>query len=139
MLPVYNGNSNDTVLDNERIQVNGTIFDGLSDDVNPLTTCQMVDTFMCLSTRVMIMIFQGIIGQLQSRGMLHFFGGFLHQCTNYQATVRRNDVHHAKFGQDLKKSICLMTFAAWERRERSEIRLLEFRIDFGLWQNSNFF
>ena len=139
MLPVYNGNSNDTVLDNEGIQVNGTIFDGLSDDVNPLTTCQMVDTFMCLSTRVMIMIFQGIIGQLQSRGMLHFFGGFLHQCTNYQATVRRNDVHHAKFGQDLKKSICLMTFAAWERRERSEIRLLEFRIDFGLWQNSNFF
>ena len=103
MLPVYHGNSNDTVLDNEGIQVNGTIFDGLSDDVNPLTTCQMVDTFMCLSTRVMIMIFQGIIGQLQSRGMLHFFGGFLHQCTNYQATVRRNDVHHAKFGQDLKR------------------------------------
>ena len=102
MLPVYNGNSNDTVLDNEGIQVNGAIFDGLSYDVNPLTTCQMVDTFMCLSTRVMIMIFQGIIGQLQSRGMLHFFGGFLHQRTNYQATVRRNDVHHAKFGQDLK-------------------------------------
>ena len=98
MLPVYNGNSNDTVLDNEGIQVNGTIFDGLSDDVNPLTTCQMVDTSMCLSTTIMIS--QGIIGG--AAGMRHFLGGFLHECANYQATVRRNDVHHAKFGQDLK-------------------------------------
>ena len=60
ILPVYNGHSNDTVFDNEGIQVNGAIFDGLSYDVNPLTTCQMVDTSMCLSTIVpqnSIMIF----------------------------------------------------------------------------------